>query len=71
MMLTALHHGMVLVGVPYTVQEISITTTGGSPYGASTVAGPKGDQMPNELDLKVASILGQRVAEIAGKLKAE
>ena len=71
MMYTALHHGMVIVGVPYTVQEISTTTTGGSPYGASTVAGPEGDRMPNELELKVARILGQRVAEIAQKLQAK
>jgi len=67
---TLLHHGMVIVGLPYayqgqtTIDEIS----GGSPYGASTIAGGDGSRMPSENELKAARFQGRHVAEIAGKL---
>lgn len=67
---TLLHHGMVIVGLPYTfegqmrVDEI----TGGSPYGASTIAGGKGERMPSENELKAAKFQGRHVAQITAKL---
>jgi NAD(P)H dehydrogenase (quinone) len=67
-----LHHGMVLVGLPYAFQgqmrmdEI----TGGSPYGASTIAGGSGERMPSENELEAARFQGKHVANIASKLAA-
>lgn len=67
---TLLHLGMVIVGVPYsearqmTVDEI----TGGSPYGASTIAGPDGARLPSENELAIARFQGRHVAAIAAKL---
>ena len=67
---TLLHLGMVLVGVPYsetrqsTVDEI----TGGSPYGASTIAAPDGSRIPSENELAIARFQGRHVAAIAKKL---
>jgi NAD(P)H dehydrogenase (quinone) len=69
MMLTLLHHGMIIVGIPYSEQRLFSTTGGGSPYGASSVSGPKADKSPTEDDLELAKALGKRVAEIARKLK--
>jgi NAD(P)H dehydrogenase (quinone) len=68
--ITLLHHGMVVVGLPYTFQAQSRLDeiTGGSPYGASTIVGPKGDRMPSENELAAARFQGRRVAEIAAKL---
>jgi NAD(P)H dehydrogenase (quinone) len=69
---TLLHHGMVIVGVPYsearqtTIAEI----TGGSPYGASTIAGGDGSRQPSENDLAIARFQGAHVARIAAKLSA-
>jgi len=67
---TLLHHGMIIVGVPYSVPGISFADdiSGGSPYGASTVAGPNGVRVPSQNELEVARTQGQRVAEIAAKL---
>ncbi len=68
--LTLLHLGMVIVGLPYSVQgqmrmdEI----TGGSPYGASTIAGGQGERMPSENELAAARFQGKHVAMIASKL---
>lgn len=63
-----LHHGMLLVGVPYSVAELSTTTTGGTPYGASHVTwNRKPDELSGE-EKAVARALGKRVAEIALKL---
>jgi len=68
--ITLLHQGMVVVGLPYTFQgqmrmdEI----TGGSPYGASTIAGGKGDRTPSENELAAARFQGKHVATIAVKL---
>lgn len=69
---TLLHHGMVIVGLPYAfkgqmrVDEI----TGGSPYGASTIAGGSGERMPTENDLDGARYQGRHVAAIAAKMAA-
>ena len=67
------HHGMVVVGVPYTCQELMNMNeiTGGSPYGAGTLAGPKGDRQPSENELKIARFQGRHVTQIAAKLAAK
>jgi len=70
--LTLLHHGMIIVGVPYaaagltTMKEIS----GGSPYGASTLAAPDGSRLPSDNELDIARFQGRHVAAIAARLKA-
>ncbi|MCB1420504.1 MAG: NAD(P)H:quinone oxidoreductase [Notoacmeibacter sp.] len=67
-----LHHGMVIVGLPYAfqgqtgVEEVK----GGSPYGASTIAGGDGSRQPSAVELEAARYQGRHVAEIAGKLAA-
>ena len=68
--LTLLHHGMIIVGVPYSEQRLLDMSeiTGGSPYGASTLAGGDGKRMPSEDELAIARFQGRHVAEIAGKL---
>jgi NAD(P)H dehydrogenase (quinone) len=69
---TLLHHGFVVVGLPYTFQgqmrmdEI----TGGSPYGASTIAGGDGSRLPSENELEAARFQGKHVAGIAARLAA-
>lgn len=65
-----LHHGMVVVGLPYAFEgQMRIDEiTGGSPYGASTIAGTKGERMPSENELKAARFQGKFVADIAAKL---
>jgi len=67
---TLLHHGMVVVGLPYAFQgQMRIDEiTGGSPYGASTIAGGSGERMPSENELDGARFQGRHVATIAGKL---
>jgi len=70
MMLTAIHQGMLIVGIPYSEQKLFVTKGGGSPYGASSVSGPTADQPPTEDDLDLARALGKRVAEITKKLKS-
>ena len=67
------HHGMVVVGVPYSCQELMNMNeiTGGSPYGAGTLAGPKGDRQPTENELKIARFQGRHVTQIAAKLAAK
>lgn len=69
MMLPLLHHGMVIVGLPYTEDALSSTRSGGSPYGASHVA--LGEQQPRLSDEErtLAQLLGRRVAEFAIKLR--
>jgi NAD(P)H dehydrogenase (quinone) len=68
--ITLLHLGMVVVGLPYSFQgQMRINEiTGGSPYGASTIAGPKGERMPSENELAGARFQGKHVATIASKL---
>ena len=67
---TLLHHGMVVVGVPYTCAELMNMDeiTGGSPYGAATLAGADGSRQPSENELAIARFRGRHVAEIGGKL---
>jgi NAD(P)H dehydrogenase (quinone) len=69
MMVPLLHHGMVLVGIPYAERGLNATARGGTPYGPSHVAGTSGDPMldPNERELAVAA--GRRLAEIALRLE--
>ena len=69
---TLLHHGMVIVGLPYTFQgQTRIDeVTGGSPYGASTIAGGKGERLPSENEITAARFQGRHVAQIAKKLSA-
>jgi NAD(P)H dehydrogenase (quinone) len=69
---TLLHHGMVVVGLPYAFegQMIMNEITGGSPYGASTIAGGDGSRLPTENELAGARFQGRHVAEIARKLTA-
>jgi len=69
---TLLHQGMVVVGLPYTFQgQMRIDEiTGGSPYGASTIAGGKGERMPSQNELDAARFQGRHVATIAAKLTA-
>jgi NAD(P)H dehydrogenase (quinone) len=67
---TLLHHGMVVVGLPYSFQGQTgmDEITGGSPYGASTIVGGDGSRMPSANELEGARFQGRHVAEIAGKL---
>jgi len=69
MMFPMFHHGMVIVGIPYSEQRLANTTRGGTPYGASSVSGPAADQGPNEDELELAKALGKRVAEVTTKLR--
>ena len=68
-----LHHGMVIAGVPYAAQELTTMTeiTGGSPYGAGTLAGADGSRQPTENELKIARFQGRHVTQIAAKLAAK
>jgi NAD(P)H dehydrogenase (quinone) len=61
---------MVIAGVPYSCPELvnMQEITGGSPYGASTLAGTDGSRMPSENELKIAKFQGKHVAGLAGKL---
>jgi len=67
---TLLHHGMIIVGVPYTCKELMnmYEISGGTPYGATTLAGGDGSRQPSENEIKIAGFQGARVAEIARKL---
>ncbi len=69
---TLLHQGMVIVGVPYSCQALLNMNeiTGGTPYGASTLAGRDGRRQPSENELTIARFQGEHVARIAKKLSA-
>lgn len=69
---TLLHHGMVIVGVPYSCKELTNMDeiTGGSPYGAGTLAGGDGKRTPSDNELRIARFQGTHVADIAGRLCA-
>ena len=69
---TLLHHGMIIVGVPYSCQEIMnmIEITGGSPYGASTLAGGDGSRQPSDNEIIIARFQGTHVAKVAKKQSA-
>lgn len=68
---TLLHHGMIVVGVPYSEQGLlnMAEITGGTPYGATTLAGADGSRQPSENELSIARFQGQHVATLALKLK--
>jgi len=68
--ISLLHHGFVIVGLPYAFQgQMKIDEiTGGSPYGASTIAGGSGERMPSENELDGARFQGKHVAEVAKKI---
>ena len=70
MMLPLLHHGMVLVGLPFTEPALSATRSGGTPYGASHVAGAQDDPTPSDDEKQLARALGRRLADVARKLAA-
>lgn len=69
---TLLHHGMIIVGVPFSEQRLMNMEeiTGGTPYGASTLAGTDGSRQPSENELAIARFQGRHVAEVAQKLKS-
>jgi NAD(P)H dehydrogenase (quinone) len=70
MMVPLLHLGMLIVGVPYsTPGMIHTEARGGTPYGATTIAGPQGELQPTEDDLAIARVLGKRVAETTLRLR--
>lgn len=70
MMLPLLHHGMVMVGIPYTESTLISTTTGGTPYGASHLAGSDSKAPLSNDEKTLCRALGQRVASLASKIKA-
>jgi NAD(P)H dehydrogenase (quinone) len=70
MMLPLLHHGMLIVGLPYTNAELNATRTGGTPYGASHFASIADDQPISDAERALCLAQGRRLAEIAHKLKA-
>ena len=69
--ITLLHHGFVIVGLPYAFQGQmrNDEITGGSPYGATTIAGTSGERQPSENELEGARFQGRHVADIASRLK--
>ena len=68
MALPLLHHGMLLVGIPYTEEALSTTTTGGTPYGASHVSWNRKPDTLSDAEKELARALGRRVATTAGRL---
>ena len=68
MMLPLLHHGMLIVGLPYSEPQLNATRSGGTPYGASHVAGVDGDARLSEDEIALAVAQGRRLAEVALKL---
>ena len=70
MMLPLLHHGMIIVGLPYSEPELNTTQSGGTPYGASHVAGLASDRPITEAEKKLCMALGKRLALTALKLSA-
>ncbi|MFC3108020.1 NAD(P)H:quinone oxidoreductase [Undibacterium arcticum] len=71
MMIPLLHHGMLLLGLPYTLPQLMTTATGGSPYGASHWAGLDGNKPLSEDEKQLALALGRRLAESARKLQGK
>lgn len=70
MMIPLLHHGMVLVGIPYTESDLVSTRSGGSPYGATHVAGVSDNAPLTEEEKRLCRALGKRVADIARRLSS-
>jgi NAD(P)H dehydrogenase (quinone) len=71
MMVPLLHHGMLIVGLPYSNPELNLTAAGGSPYCASHWAGPDGKRPITEEERRLAFAQGKRLAEIAKKLSQQ
>lgn len=69
MMLPLLHHGMLILGIPYSETELLHTRSGGTPYGASHLAGPDSDLPLSDSEKQLCGALGQRLAQTAAKLQ--
>jgi NAD(P)H dehydrogenase (quinone) len=70
MMLPLFHHGMLVMGLPYSEPALSSTTTGGTPYGASHLAGSDGQNPVSAEELALAQAQGRRLAQVAQRLRA-
>ena len=70
MMLPLLHHGMTILGIPYSEASLATTQSGGTPYGASHIGGAMNDKPISEDEKKLCIALGKRLAETALKLNA-
>jgi len=68
MIVPLLHHGMLVLGLPYTLADLSDTASGGTPYGASHVAGTASDRPVDDTEKRLCVALGRRVAEVAARL---
>lgn len=68
MLLPLLHHGMIVVGLPYTEPALTATSRGGTPYGASHVAGPQSQTNLDPAERELARALGRRLADITDRL---
>ena len=73
MMLPLLHHGMYIVGLPYTYEPLTTLdeVIGGGPYGATTIAGSRGERQPSAIELGGARFQGRHVAAITRKIKGD
>jgi NAD(P)H dehydrogenase (quinone) len=69
MMMPLLHHGMLMLGIPYSESSLTSTTSGGTPYGATHVAGNKSDLPITEDEKALCIAVGKRLAEVSNKLK--
>ena len=69
MMIPLLHHGCVIAGIPFTEAALNTTRSGGTPYGASHVAGAQGQPEPTDEEALLARALGKRIAQLALKLQ--
>lgn len=70
MMMPLFHHGMIMLGLPYTLSELSTTDSGGTPYGPSHVGGVQNDKALTDEERKLCLAQGKRLAEVALKLSA-
>ena len=70
MLVPLLHHGCVITGIPFTEPALSTTRGGGTPYGASHVAGAQDAPEPTDEEAQLARALGRRIALLASKLHA-
>ena len=68
MMLPLMHHGMLVLGIPYTEKELTTTRSGGTPYGASHLAGPHNDIAITDEEQRLCVALGRRLARISARL---
>ncbi|MDH5359542.1 MAG: NAD(P)H:quinone oxidoreductase [Gammaproteobacteria bacterium] len=68
MMLPLLHHGMMIMGLPYNTEDLMNTSSGGTPYGASHMAGSGGDTRLSDEEIRMCQIQGQRLAETVARL---